>query len=299
MKLKIIHKGLLILLLPFAIETALFGFLFVLNEGAEQSAQQARYRYKFIQRINVMMEDSGIAWGSIINRLVTANNVNHFRQISPVEYRSTTDKQIKELKEIPLVSENRTKILSIIEQMCKLQADMLDLLEDNRESFGSVGSVPIIMRQVKDLHYSFYLSRIQFLEVKKLLDLEQTKLDDAIKRDADRRDLTKTLLIAGFVGQLLLTVGLLLLLLKNITNRLTKLVQNAHILPTLNPLQEHVSGNDEIAYMDKVLHDASESLISAAQNRQSINHEHDCTRHQVTTDVLKHSRGQTQTRFRA
>ena len=263
MKLKIIHKGLLILLLPFAIETALFGFLFVLNERAESTAQQARYRYKFIQIINVMMEDSGIAWGSIINRVFTTHNLNRFRQITPAEYRSSTESQIKELRAIPLISENRERILTITQNMCSLQADMLDLMEGNRESFGVVGNVPLLAGRIRELNSKFYKTRMQFLEIKRLLLLEQEKLEEVIKRDSDGRALIKTLLIAGFIGQLLLTGGLLLLLLKSITNRLNRLVYNAHLLPSLTPLTEKVTGDDELAYMDSVLHDASENLINA------------------------------------
>lgn len=269
-KLKIIHKGLLILLLPFAVQITLFVLLFVLNESAEVATQQERYRYKFLQRINVMMEDSGIAWGSIINRLFTVKNLNRGSQISPTQYRSMTDAQMRELKEIPLESENRKDILMITEQMITLQANMLDALEANRDSFGTVENLPLLMKKVKELHDSFYLSRKQFQEIKRLLLLEQNKLDEAIARESERRAWTKTLLIADFVGQLLLTGGLLLLLLKNITSRLNRLVHNAHVLPTLEPLRERVTGDDEIAYMDAVLHDASESLIAAAQNRQSI-----------------------------
>ncbi len=59
--------------------------------------------------------------------------------------------------------------------------------------------------------------------------------------------------------------------LKDISNRLNLLVGNARLLPEDLPLDKTVEiGNDEIAYLDSVLREASEKLLEAKQNRQSF-----------------------------
>ncbi|MBA4049740.1 MAG: hypothetical protein C0464_01890 [Cyanobacteria bacterium DS2.008] len=77
-------------------------------------------------------------------------------------------------------------------------------------------------------------------------------------------------MIAVFIVQLILTTGLLMYFLRDISKRLSALVTNARQLPDEKTLSEKVGGDDEIAYLDSVLHQASDKLKEAAENRKSV-----------------------------
>jgi len=270
MKLRIIHKGLLLLLLPFTIQTVLFGYLFVLNQRAEDLAMKERLRTQFVQHVNAMMEDSGVAWATILNRMTSENAKNNFASINARDYRLNTQELLNELKNIPYKSERLDLIVSKIKGLRDLQADTLETLEKNSESFADIDKIHQLIGNTRSLRVSLTRTKKILVEVKTLLRAEHKMMDDALAADQKERQLVKSLLVTGYVLQFVLTLGLLTMLVSNITNRLNVLVRNANSLPAGVQLQESVKGSDEIAYLDSVLHEASNSLIEAAQNRQSI-----------------------------
>jgi len=60
------------------------------------------------------------------------------------------------------------------------------------------------------------------------------------------------------------------LFLKNIADRLNVLVANAKLIPTDQPLTRRVTGSDELAYLDQVLHRSSVTLRRAAEHKRSL-----------------------------
>ncbi len=270
MKLRIIHKGLLLLLLPFAIEAVLFGFLLTLNQKAEELAVEERQRTKFMRCITGLLQDSGVAWADILNRLSSTRPHNDFAPLSPHNYRVNTDQQLKELNAMPLKSDRMSVILREVKELRDVQADTLDALEDNSDSFADLSKLRELKARSLLLRSSLKVSKRKLLEVKRLMQMEQDLIDESIAAERVQREMVKKLLLAGLVVQVALTICLLLFFLNNITRRLNMLVQNARTLPSGEELPQKVSGRDEIAYLDVVLHDASAKLEEASQNRQSI-----------------------------
>ncbi len=270
MKLRIIHKGLLLLLLPFAIEAVLFAFLLTLNQKAEELAVEERQRTKFMRCITGLLQDSGVAWADILNRLSSTRPHNDFAPLSPQNYRVNTDQQLKELNAMPLKSDRMGVILREVKELRDVQADTLDALEDNSDSFADLSKLRELKARSLLLRSSLKVSKRKLVEVKRLLQMEQDLIDESIAAERVQREMVKKLLLAGLVVQVAITICLLLFFLNNITRRLNMLVQNARTLPTGEELPQKVSGRDEIAYLDVVLHDASAKLEEASQNRQSI-----------------------------
>lgn len=270
MKLRIIHKGLLLLLLPFAIETALFGYLYTLNQRAEELAANLRSRNQYLHYINFMLEYSGVAWASVLNRASSINAKNSFIELTADQYRATTQEQINQAKNIKLDSPRVQAILSKAQELQEVQGEALEILEQNPEAFSDFDRMQILMSRFASVRKRLRRSREMLLEIQTLIYAEHREMEETMRKDSEQREHVKTLLLAGFLGQLALTASLLAVLLYNITNRLNSLVKNAENLPTGKPLTTKVKGNDEIAYLDTVLHNASDKLEEAAQNRQSI-----------------------------
>ncbi len=69
-----------------------------------------------------------------------------------------------------------------------------------------------------------------------------------------------------------IVVGIVLLFVfnKEITERMQILIENAVKLPKRVPLEKEILGDDEFAYLDNVMHKASDQLNKAAQFRKHL-----------------------------
>jgi signal transduction histidine kinase len=110
----------------------------------------------------------------------------------------------------------------------------------------------------------------QIMYINQALSLERDRLNETQKQAAEHRNFIKMQLACGVTIDIFLTLALLIFFLKNITDRLSLLVNNARLLPTGQPLPSSVPGSDELAYLDQVLHQASTELERAAEYRQSM-----------------------------
>ncbi|CAN5457820.1 hypothetical protein BH11CYA1_BH11CYA1_00310 [soil metagenome] len=270
MKLRIIHKGLLLLLVPFASQLVLFGALFALNLKAEQIASEERLRNRFMQVVTVSLEDSGVAWGNILNNLASLHVHNSPFSMTAAEYHEKTEKQLNELRAMPFNDADFFDIVKQLQELRDVQEETFKVVEQNSESFGDLAKIQAMKTRYKNLRDNLHVSRAKLVEINKMGVRQRLRIDQVVANEKLQRDMMKTILICGFVMQLALTAGLIFYFLKNITERLNILVSNAHNLPEGVELQEYVRGSDEIAYLDSVLHDASNSLMEASQNRQAI-----------------------------
>lgn len=103
-----------------------------------------------------------------------------------------------------------------------------------------------------------------------LLRRSLARLEEARARETAFRENLKKEIVLGLVGNFVLAILLILLFTKNITGRLSLLVDNARSLPEGKPLGKSVAGSDEIAFLDVVLHEASAQLTKASELRKSL-----------------------------
>lgn len=107
----------------------------------------------------------------------------------------------------------------------------------------------------------------------KITDSLETEMDKFLARQrvilAKRQDsqiqlrqLLNQLILAAMVGNIFLSIGLSYFFSKSITTRLKILVENMARLETNKQLSPRVSGTDEIAYVDSVLHEVAKRLSS-------------------------------------
>jgi signal transduction histidine kinase len=86
------------------------------------------------------------------------------------------------------------------------------------------------------------------------------------------RQYMRTLLIVALAFNILLIagVGMVVLIERNITRRLSVLVENTRRLASQQPLLPPVGGTDEIAHLDRVFTDMAGALEKARQEREQI-----------------------------
>jgi signal transduction histidine kinase len=106
--------------------------------------------------------------------------------------------------------------------------------------------------------------------LKQMMDEQVPVIQKRITENQAQREKIKPMLLFGIASEFGLTILLILLFLKDITGRLQVLVGNAYRIPSGKPLSANVSGTDELAYLDTVLHSASNQLREASEYRKSL-----------------------------
>jgi signal transduction histidine kinase len=90
-----------------------------------------------------------------------------------------------------------------------------------------------------------------------------------LEQERARADI-KFQILAGIVAEVLLTLLVVGLFLRSIGDRLKLLMANAAMIPTAQALERRVPGFDELAQLDKILHDAAQQLRAASESRLAL-----------------------------
>jgi two-component system sensor histidine kinase BaeS len=268
LKLRIIHKGLILLLLPFLLQTGLFATLMSLINGGEALALKQQAQVTALNRITVLIVDFGDAWTSIFNH-VFAPTMAAEQSLSPEQFYQRVTGVMNELTALPHYGQTLSTYLADIKEVRDTQYALLKRISEEN-SDGNNLNILRVMSQLKSSKPQLFKLMRKMNYLKQVMEKEQLAIANTMQEENQKRSTIKNLMIAVFIVQLVLTTGLLMYFLRDISKRLSSLVTNARQLPDEKTLTEKVGGDDEIAYLDSVLHQASDKLKEAAQNRKSV-----------------------------
>lgn len=269
--LSILQKGLILLLIPFILQVAVFVVLFTHIRAAERFSETQRKQADAVEATTSLVENFGLAWMSVYNNLFVRGDAIE-NSISPDVYRSRVAESMAKLRAMPDVAPNVQEILTETESVSQKQYDVLKKVYGEGRQAPSTEGLDLmrVLAQVKHIKPELKQTIVSMNSLKSRLDEERKTVRSARDEEVRRRSNDKNLSVAFLLFELLMTAGLVAFFLEDITKRLKVLVTNARLLPAEKPLVDTVGGADEIAYLDNVLHDASEKLIEAKQNRQAV-----------------------------
>lgn len=271
LKLNILYKGLILLLVPFALQAALFILLFTQISSAEKLAEQQSIRTEVVEMTTALVEDFGMAWISIFTRLFGNNKSSKQSSINPEAYQTRVSQNLAQLYSVPELSARMKQIYSGAETIARSQYLIMKRVdEEGHRGELSADNVANIIGQFYTLKHDLANTFSQMNAMKQEVDSERQEIQNARVQDEQRRAVIKQISIFFLLFEIMLTGILLAYFLNDISKRLNELVSNARRLPEEASLSNKVKGSDEIAYLDSVLHEASEKLLAAKQNRQSI-----------------------------
>jgi signal transduction histidine kinase len=272
MKLRILHKGLILLLFPLLLQVAFFVQLFGLVSNSEVLAQkEARYG-RFIELANEMMLLLVKAWVSstAYNMLVTTGrkiaSMEQVFMLYPQDLQDRMAALVSEAKAIKPEGPQGDNLLTYAQDVSREQIALLN-------QFHAISELDSKLEQVfrlKQLEPRLLAAYKNSFAIEGLRAEQSNALDIARNKATANRNLIKTEVLAGMVTAILLAFVALIFFVKNITSRLSLLMQNAKFVPLGKPLPYKISGTDELAYLDDILHRATEDLQKAAEHRKSI-----------------------------
>lgn len=251
------------------LQTGLFATLMSLINGGEALALKQQAQVTALNRITVLIVDFGDAWTSIFNH-VFAPTMAAEQSLPPDQFYQRVTGVINELTVLPHYGQTLSTYLADIKEVRDTQYALLKKISEENSDGGKGLNILRVMTQLKSSKPQLFKLMRKMNYLKQVMEKEQLAIANTMQEENQKRSTIKNLMIAVFIVQLILTTGLLMYFLRDISKRLSSLVTNARQLPDEKTLTEKVSGDDEIAYLDSVLHQASDKLKEAAQNRKSV-----------------------------
>ena len=263
LKPKILHKGLALVVIPLLLECILFFQLYSLISQAEELAEFERKQSSIVTQINKLMTLFAYASGTMATSVLTGNKSQGtaarrtFAEVS----NGFSDLE-QQVADNPPLATHFARMRELTEQEFATFEQMNPV--NSGTSFGS------LLMRVQELKPFIKQTSENSKAVSEILEGESVRLKELREREAASRRRVKDMVLVGIMLNVALAVVLVLLFIKDITGRLRILVENAQRLPQSLPLDKSVPGTDELAYLDKVLHDAAAALHAAAEHRQSL-----------------------------
>jgi signal transduction histidine kinase len=259
MKLKLLHKGLLLVSIPLCFELSIFTVLINLQDQVEQQAQRVHNHKKFNDGANRIMRDILAIAGAIndysMYSCLTGNRLDGW--IADIR------RNFQEVKQ----SADRPSVLSAIEE-CESGIGLVrDQLAQAKQKMQNPNYDVSVIHDTKRIIQNQLDKTLRVA----LLRLAQRSLritdDDETKTIRDRIEiLLKCALglsvLFAFIGATMYS--------KHLVGRLSLLGENARRLAQGEQLLSPVSGSDEIAELDRNFHYAAELIEAAKRMRQEV-----------------------------
>lgn len=260
---RIIHKGIAFALIPLIVNTIFIVLLSSALTRAKDLVEQEHNLSVVLTHIDKLNSLVVNMFGSM--SMFASTGGDHWRRSNVQQTREATI----ELAAVAHLTNNQR----VAEYLNQLNSTMI---EDTRLMTVLSGSLDT------DLHKNDIVNQVNKLRklikqtgqkneiMMKIMEEQQTQLEKLRQSEEQAEEHVRTVVLAGLISNLVIALALILLFVKDVTNRLRVLVANANLLPKNVALSQHVTGSDELSELDAVIHQASQQLIEAADYRRGL-----------------------------
>jgi signal transduction histidine kinase len=260
----VLHKGLLFLTVAVVLAGLFFFQMFQLTLRAERLATTEAELSDVVGLADQALVEFANNGEDLIFMLFSSKQKD---QVDPEGFRSRTSKIFAELEPHLVRFPGTEKILAESKLFASNQYEVLKSLKSQAGAPRSLLENIQILRsfspRIRDLS-------IRLQQGRAALDKERAFIYRTRQEQRVLRDQLKQQIIGGAIAAILFFIVTILAFLNDITERLKVLVRNAQHIPTGKALPSTVSGSDELAYLDHVLHEASAQLLKSAEHRKSL-----------------------------
>lgn len=264
---KILHKGLALVIVPCLVDGIFCWQLSEVLARKEELAQSDRKQNLILQHSVSILMQYGTTTTAVANSFFGPGGQ------MPDETKGRLLKLRDEFNELEKLTSDDPELHRQILAMHQTSQDQLTKFESLEKQSGPAerNIVSFISRlQSGGMIEMFRKAGTNSERVMNMVRGQQIRLDEIRKREAEQQQQLKNLIAYGVIGNFVLALAIGLWFLRNITARLSVLVDNAQRLPKGVELNKRVAGNDELSYLDGALHDAARDLKSASEHRQYL-----------------------------
>src|SRR5579885_2755991 len=248
-KLKIEHKGIFIVAVPLVLGSVFLLFLYCLLVQTEGEAQEEARANRAFQSIFTLSKElfSGL-------NALTAYSYSHNTAMRDRYLRSRT-RIVSEYSALDELLKDKPQQLAQLQKAKKLETRALKLLDGLKDIFEQDDINLMEFMQIRGMREQMEALMEQFIE-------ELHHLNDSVQHESGVtstaalrwRNNAKLLLLVGFGGNILVSLGLVVLFSRAIAARLNVLTDNALRFAEGKEMLNPLPGDDEISELDKVLH---------------------------------------------
>jgi signal transduction histidine kinase len=263
---KIIHKGLALVIIPFFFNVIWISMLSESLARTTRLAELERNQNVLVEHLNSTTQLFLIAFGELFTYMATGQARHKAKAQSAITQFRTDSDYI--LKNIDLSESQKGCLIEIRQALDKQLADFSQMESESMTGDQSIASLFIAKRlETRQLLAD---SNNRSMQVFNVIEREKVDLEELRRRAKNSRAAVNAIVTKGLVANFILAILLVFLFIKDISRRLSILVANAQKLPKRLSLDAPVGGNDELSYLDRAMHKASDDLQKAFEFRASL-----------------------------
>lgn len=251
-----------------------FAQLFNLLSQSEKIEREEENRVECVRLMDSIVMEFGSSWTALVCTMLGSQGY----ELQPETYRLRMNALLTRL-ETALESRDSFEGNESLESRMAIMRDTRRLAYENyllfqdmhntieKEAPGDSFSQAVSLGKLKPRYLHFF---DKLTALKRTVQHEVVDMTEIWKGKERKQAELKRQIAIAIIADFSLTALFIVAFLLNITNRLKVLVANASLLPTDEKLNNHVTGSDELAMLDAVLHDASIELRIAKEHRKSL-----------------------------
>lgn len=259
-QLTLFQKALVLIAVPLMFELVLLGVLSALLFEFETEARKLEHAKEVIGKTNDVVEllfNVGIAF------VVYDAQSNEFFEKRFLDLAERTPRKLKELAEVVVDDPAHRKIVAEVRK--DVDRELAGLMDQKRLVDLPNGRLNIVEALAMRRRLNEIVSRLNTIiddekQVQQLNTAGGERLRTAIK----------VVLVLGVLTSILIAVLLVVIFQKGTARRLDSLMQNSVRLGKGEPLSPVLTGDDEIAQIDRTFHEAVMALEAAARKRREF-----------------------------
>ncbi|MBX9688818.1 MAG: PAS domain-containing sensor histidine kinase [Candidatus Obscuribacterales bacterium] len=257
------HKAILLVALPFLFEVIVVSYLLYLLSVTEQEIAREQLGKKILIQANVLTTCANQAakWKvmSLEQGFGSSGQFDH--KVS--EALAPLPKAFERLKE--LVGGNKTWLAHV--KSCEYRSNRVIYLMNKSHDAGANGYTLQVLQIMGALRRE--LDRLEDAQSRLIADAREIERESSESLGQQRATL-KVMLVAFLAVGALLALGLATYFHKGTMSRLLILLSNVRLFKDEKPLHPELSGNDEIAVLDKAFHEMANTVIESASRERAI-----------------------------
>ncbi len=262
-KRRIFTKGLMLVFVPLFLETCLLLLVGWSSQQAELALIDQRNSLEQTIHANRLIAAGTVGYGYYCRYLISRDDRarekgEHFVQIALTEF--------KVLLALAGNDEVRKRAAREVYELAVPEMEKAQVAASVGAWRVGRRAVPQL-RSARSLVFSAYENYKRFYAISLT---EQDRLAKSIEKERNIRENTKRYVYWGMAANIILGIFLLFTFNKEIAERMAILIENAVKLPKRVPLEKEILGDDEFAYLDHIMHKASDQLNKAAQFRKHL-----------------------------
>ena len=257
---KITHKIALLIIVPLVIELCFLGVVMAALDEVERDRQAETRAVEMMVYVNLILND---AWTASNQMILFKTTKSESFMLEMQDLYLNLNKRKDKLREINRSSsepnQETEKFIEIIDQITKTFRSKSELLDDSSE-YANIRMMTSISSLVKSLNQTGMT----------VIESQSDARRRYHKKQTESRNKLKTMVESAAVANVALAVLLAVIFSLTFAKRFNVLMNNTMNIAIGRPLGEPINGTDELAKLDRVIHNLSYELESTREKERAL-----------------------------